>query len=124
MTFFNDFINIIQKWDPESPAIVCKRRTYSYSDVISKVNSIKKSIKSNIPPGSRVMLKSSMSFEGICAFLALCDQMCTIVPLSENSIANQEKFFNISQSQFLMYFDTFNVISAILLSGVDRSTLR
>ena len=102
--YFGVFKDILHQWNDNDPAIVYCEKVYTYGDLKEKVEHISNLISDKIPTASVVTLKSDMSFDGICAFIALCNHQCIIVPVSTNSLSNLENFHKTAQSDYIIEY--------------------
>lgn len=103
MKYYNIVFDAIKSWDKEKDAIIYNDVTYSYKELIERIFYFEKIIKQKIrkPAGSVVTIKSSMSFDAICLFFALCKCKCIIVPISKNSFNNFEYYYKTSNSDYV-----------------------
>lgn len=120
MDHFDNVWSSINSWDKESLAIVCDNTRYSYNNLINKVyyyvNFLNQEV--NDLQGKIVAIKSSMSFDSICLFFALCKCKCIVVPVSENSFKNIEFYCDKANADYIIDLTNKHVI---LIKRTDLS---
>lgn len=83
-------------------ALVTEGKEYKYSQLVEEYNKGKEFLKNNkIEIGSIVALKGEFSIENIGMMLAIIENKCTYVPLS-NSVKNIEKYLEIADVNYLI----------------------
>ena len=89
-----------------SIAIIWKGGNYTYGSLTNNIENFTLLINSHkIKPGTVVAIKGDFSPNSIALLLALIEQACIIVPLTNTSIRNENKLFEIAQVEFVFRID-------------------
>ena len=95
-----------------SDAIIWKNKCYNYNWLIDNINKCQKIVDSNhISKGTVVAIDGDFSPVSIALLLALIDNKCIIVPLTNSANKNESNLFNIAQVEFVFRVNGNDVIT-------------
>ena len=112
-----DFLLKVFTKNTDSDAIIWKDKTYSYEWLNGNINKCQQLIDLNqINEGTVVALEGNFSPNSIALLLALIEKACIIVPLTNTSNNNENKFFNIAQVEFVFRVNNDDIITTEAVS--------
>ena len=103
---FLDFLIATFQENKQEEAIVWKDRTFSYEWLLERYNYWRDKVKSNgISKGTIVIVEADFSPNSVALLLALLEQGCVFVPITESMIQNRDEFIGIAEGEFLFKID-------------------
>ena len=108
-----DFLLNVFKEFESSPAIIWEEINISYKSLTKNIVKSQLLINSHhIKKGTVVALKGDFSPNSIALLLALIDEECIIVPLTNSSNNDENRLFNIAQVEFVFRVDNNDIITS------------
>lgn len=103
---FIDFLLTAFEGRPDAEAIVWRDRPYTCRWLLEQTDAWRRRIESeSIPPGSVVVLEGDFSPSAICAFFALVENQCIIVPLTKAVAVKKDEFLETAEVEFVISID-------------------
>jgi acyl-CoA synthetase (AMP-forming)/AMP-acid ligase II len=103
--FIDFLINVFEKNQNED-AIIWKNRNFKYKWLLERISFWQKNLNANgLKAGTVTILKADFSPNAIALFLALIEQSCILVPLTNAVESKMHEFMQIAQGEFLISID-------------------
>ena len=119
-----DFLLKTFKESLERDAIVWKDTVYSYGWLLDRLEYWREIIVAKeVDPGSVVILEADFSPNSVALFLALMEQGCILVPITESVGANRSKFIKIAQGEVSFSIDEDDGVEIRGLSHTAKHSL-
>ena len=121
---FLDFLIATFQENKQEEAIVWKDRTFSYKWLLERYNYWRDKVKSNgISKGTIVIVEADFSPNSIALLLALLEQGCVFVPITESMIQNRDEFIGIAEGEFLFKIDKDDSVNISKLKYNSRNQI-
>ena len=121
---FLDFLIATFQENKQEEAIVWKDRTFSYKWLLERYNYWRDKVKSNgISKGTIVIVEADFSPNSVALLLALLEQGCVFVPITESMIQNRDEFIGIAEGEFLFKIDKDDSVNISKLKYNSRNQI-
>ena len=123
MTITDKYFNLILEHNSKI-AIIHNDKTYTYNDLVSKINYYKNIIsESNITQGQIVFILSDYSFESIALFFSLSLNYNIVVPVTTENIAEIEERLIEAKPDWIFNLRIGTIINNVENLNIDRHDL-
>jgi len=121
--YIDYFIDVF-KQNKKNNAIIWKDEVYNYEWLIEKYYYWQNLIDSNnIKPGQVIIIEADFSPNAISLLLALIENGCIVVPITESVSSNRDEFISIAEGEIIINIDKYDNVDISQLPNSSKHKL-